>query len=113
MSDINCPYCNHAQEVCHDDGEGYSESESHQMECYECEKTFVFYTCISFDYTPLKADCLNEGGDHDFQPTKTFPREYTKMRCSMCDEERRCNDAEKKHLGYWEEINTTKPKEQT
>ena len=101
MSDINCPYCNHPQEVCHDDGEGYSE-EAHQMDCYECEKTFVFYTWISFDYTPLKADCLNEGGQHEFKPSWTAPRIYTKMRCTACQEERQCTDAEKLQLGYWD-----------
>lgn len=107
MADINCPYCNHGQEVCHDDGEGYSEDEAHQMECYECEKTFVFHTSISFDYEPEKADCLNEGGNHDFQTTCTVPREYTKMRCSVCEETRPCTDAEKKELGHWYGLNTT------
>jgi len=102
MNDIQCPYCGHEQEVCHDDGENYSENEAHEMECYKCEKVFVFYTEISFDYSPKKADCLNEGGNHDYKPTHTVPRKYTKMRCSMCDQVRLCNDDEKKGLGYWE-----------
>lgn len=87
MSDIDCPYCGYGQEVCHDDGENYDESVTHQMECYECEKEFVFTTCISFDYHPEKADCLN-GGDHDWKPTRTFPVQYTSMCCSMCDDKR-------------------------
>ena len=81
MSDIECPYCGHEQEVNHDDGANYDESVTHQMECYECEKEFVFTTCISFDYYPEKADCLN-GGAHDFKPTCTVPRQYTKMQCT-------------------------------
>lgn len=87
MSDINCPYCNAEQEICHDDGQGYAEDETHQQECSECDKTFVFSTSISFYYTPEKAGCLN-GGEHNWQPTMTFPRQYTKMRCLMCDESR-------------------------
>lgn len=87
MSDIDCPYCGHGQEVCHDDGENYDESVTHQMECYKCEKEFVFTTCISFDYDPEKADCLN-GEVHDWKAIPTAPRQYTKMRCSMCDDRR-------------------------
>lgn len=34
-----------------------------------------------------KADCLN-GGDHDFRPTKTFPKEYTEMECAVCEARR-------------------------
>jgi hypothetical protein len=93
MSDIDCPYCGHGQEVCHDDGQGYAEDETHEMECYECEKSFVFTTCISFDYSPAKADCLN-GAEHNFKPTITVPRKYTKMRCADCDKTRPCTDAE-------------------
>ena len=89
MSDIDCPYCGYSQEVNHDDDANYEESVTHQMDCYECEKTFVFTTCISFHYTPDKADCLN-GGNHEFKPTCTIPRQYTEMRCCMCDETREC-----------------------
>ncbi len=87
MSDIKFPYCDHEQDVYHDDGENIAEDETHQMECYECEKSFVFLTCISIDYSPSKADCLNEG-EHEWKPTNTVPRQYTKMSCTMCDERR-------------------------
>lgn len=97
MSDIKCPYCGHEQEVNHDDGENYDESVTHQMECYECEKEFVFTTYISFDYYPEKADCLN-GGDHNFKPTHTYPRQYTKMQCTMCDEKRDCTADEMREV---------------
>lgn len=97
MSDIECPYCGHEQEVNHDDGANYDESVTHQMECYECEKEFVFTTCISFDYYPEKADCLN-GGAHDFKPTCTVPRQYTKMQCTMCDEKRSCTANEMREV---------------
>lgn len=87
MSDLNCPYCDAELDVCHDDGLGYEEGVNHQMECWKCNKSFVFQTSISFYYEPYKADCLN-GYDHDFKPTTTFPREFTKMECSMCGERR-------------------------
>jgi len=29
MDDVDCPYCGESQEICHDDGFGYSEDEDH------------------------------------------------------------------------------------
>lgn len=86
-NDIDCPYCGAGVEINHDDGYGYTEDEKHQKECPECEKTFVFTTAISFHYSPEKADCLN-GGGHDYHKTKTYPPEFARLRCSMCDDER-------------------------
>ena len=87
MGDMQCPYCGADQEVCHDDGAGYSEDERHEHTCSVCDKTFVFTTCISFSYTPRKADCLN-GTPHDLVLSNTQPRQYSKMRCKHCDYER-------------------------
>ena len=87
MSDINCPYCDAGQEINHDDGYGYEEDEVHQQQCGKCDKYFTFTTSISYYYEAEKADCLNDG-EHDYNPTITNPKEYTKMRCTMCDEER-------------------------
>lgn len=84
MSDIECPYCGHEQEVCHDDGKNYEEDATNQMDCYECEKTFVFSTVISFDYYPYKADCLN-GSEHRMKPVKHFPKHHPDwVRCEDC-----------------------------
>jgi len=93
MKDIECPYCGHDQEVCHDDGQGYDEDQKHEMGCYECGKSFVFYTSISFSYEPRKADCLNDG-KHTFKPTHTHPIELTKMMCTQCDYRRKPNKLE-------------------
>lgn len=84
MNDIACPYCGQGQEVCHDDGQGYSEDEIHKMECSKCEKTFTFTTVISFDYYPKKADCLN-GSDHNFVLQKAHPEFACDLVC-MCGE---------------------------
>ena len=93
MNDTECPYCDAPIEINHDDGAGYAEDETHQQECGECEKTFVFTTSIHFSYSPYKADCLN-GSEHKYKPTTTVPKEYTQMRCEDCGDERRPNEME-------------------
>lgn len=89
MSDLECPYCNAELEVCHDDGFGYDEGKAHEMECYECEKVFTFQTCISYDYEPSKADCLN-GAPHvltDWRKLWTHEGFAAYHRsCKTCDE---------------------------
>jgi hypothetical protein len=85
MSDLECPYCGAENEVNHDDGQGYDQDRLHQIECSECEKVFTFTTSVSFYYEPYKADCLNDG-KHDFKWTATHPKEYSRRRCSICEE---------------------------
>jgi len=92
--DINCPYCEKGLDINHDDGFGYEEDVTHEMECKHCGKSFVFTTSIMFYYKPEKADCLN-GGEHDYKLSHTSPREYSKMRCSMCDDERELTENER------------------
>ena len=64
--DVECPYCEEWNEICHDDGFGYDEDRAHEMECDHCGKNFVFHTSISFHYEAGKADCLN-GDPHNFR----------------------------------------------
>jgi transcription elongation factor Elf1 len=52
--DLECPYCNEWQEVCHDDGFGYEEDQAHEMDCSNCGQSIVFYTSIHFSYRPIK-----------------------------------------------------------
>ena len=85
---MDCPYCDSVQVVDHTDGYGYSEDETHQQTCDDCGKTFIYRTAITYDHYPEQADCLNEGGEHDWKPTQSFPKFFTKMRCSICDDER-------------------------
>lgn len=92
--DINCPYCEKELDINHDDGFGLEEDVKHQMECPHCEKSFVFETSISFHYEVEKADCLNDG-NHDYQLTNTFPKEFSMMVCTMCGDWRDLTDAER------------------
>lgn len=94
MKDVECPYCGKEQNIDHDDGQGYEQDTVHQQWCRNCQKYFVFTTYISFHYTVGKADCLN-GSPHKFEPTYTIPKEYTRMRCVDCDEERAMTEEER------------------
>jgi hypothetical protein len=95
--DVECPYCGARQDINHDDVYGYSE-DLHQQECHECDKTFTFSTGIIYCYEAFKADCLN-GYDHDWKPSNTFPKFFTKMRCKMCEEQRDPTDEERQQHG--------------
>lgn len=92
--DIECPYCEKELDICHDDGFGYKEGVKHHYECPHCEKQFVFETSISFYYEAEKADCLNDD-KHDYKLTHTYPKEFSKMKCSMCGNEREMTDEER------------------
>jgi len=94
--DLQCPYCDAELEINHDDGFGYEQDVVNEMGCKECGKNFVFTTSISFHYEPKKADCLNNGGKHKFELTHTHPKEFSKMRCIMCDKERELTNEERK-----------------
>lgn len=94
MEDVECPYCEEWQEINHDDGYGYEEDKTYHQTCSDCGKTFVFTTSVSFYYNAEKAECFNDG-KHDFKPTHTIPKFFTKMRCSMCDEERQPTEEER------------------
>jgi len=96
--DIECPYCEKELDICHDDGFGYTEGVKHQMVCDHCGKSFVFETSISFYYEPEKADCLNDG-KHDYQLTRTYPIEFSKMECSMCGDKRDLTKSERDDFG--------------
>ena len=86
--DVECPYCGHEFEICHDDGHASIEDEIYHEQCPKCEKNFVFTICYHISYREYKADCLN-GGEHDYQRTITFPPECARMRCTMCGDEKK------------------------
>jgi hypothetical protein len=102
MNDIACPFCGHEQNINHDDGYGFEEDKIHNQECGNCGKIFGYTTSISYYYESLKTECLNTEEDtHDWKLTMTFPREFSKMRCSYCSEERDITDIEKEKYKYW------------
>lgn len=93
MKDVSCPYCKHEQDIDHDDGYGYEEDRTHEQECPNCKKRFAFTASRLYYYDAYKADCLN-GGKHNYKPTHTHPVVFTKMICSMCDDEREPTEKE-------------------
>ena len=86
IPDVECPYCGAGQDICHDDGQGYEESEIHQQECEKCEKIFAFTTSISFFYDVNKADCLN-GEPHKWRSMPSIPFHPNRKVCEDCGEE--------------------------
>lgn len=88
MIDANCPYCGSGQEINHDGGYGYDDSETYSQDCVDCGKTFAFTTYFIIGHETHKADCLN-GAEHKYEPTRTYPVEYTKMECASCGETRK------------------------
>lgn len=96
--DVECPYCGAEIKICHDGRDGYEQDVLHEYECHHCEKKFVFQTFLSFSYIAYKANCLNDA-NHDYKLTHTYPLEDSKMRCSMCGDERDMTDVEHKHFG--------------
>lgn len=70
MTDMECPYCEHAFNYCDDEPMGEGEMDS--TECPECEKSFAFHRSYSISYWPQKADCLN-GAPHSFSDVTRSP----------------------------------------
>ncbi len=93
-ADIECPYCNHPQDIDHADGYGYEEDEKHTQECPGCERTFVFETSVSYYYETSQADCLNEA-DHNYKLSHTFPLCMSSMICALCGKERELTEDER------------------
>ena len=55
---IICPYCGYAMDTCYgyeDFPELYEEGE-HEIECPECEKTYIMETNISYNYETRRND---------------------------------------------------------
>ena len=93
--EVECPYCWCEVAFDYDDWFCYAEDELHELQCTECYKNFVFITSIMYSYESQKADCLNDW-NHDYQLVRSW--EYSKMRCTMCDDTRMLTVEEKEHL---------------
>jgi len=90
MKDVECPYCGKEQEINHDDGYGYNESETFEQECSACDKIFTFTTSVSFYYDVKKVPCKNGDGEHRWIDKVGCPKEafIGRQYCDVCDEER-------------------------
>lgn len=80
MSDVNCPYCGHGQEINHDDGYGYDEGEDHEQNCVSCGKGFKFQTSISYFYEVF---CMDDC-DHEMEQS-IFEEHKDLFSCTKCD----------------------------
>ena len=78
MSDVTCPHCGEKQEINHDDGYGYDESEEHSQRCC-CGKKFGFTTSIMYCYDVFCAD-----GKHEMEQSP-LPQHSDSWSCGNCD----------------------------
>jgi hypothetical protein len=114
MKDLKCPYCGHEFDIDRCDGEGCTEDVLEQKQCPKCEMFFVFNTTIVFIHETHEAACLN-GSPHNYVITATYPKECSKMVCTMCDDTRELTDEERKahNIGsieaYFDSLKTKKP----
>lgn len=55
-SDVECPYCDKWQEICHDDGQGYDQSMTNIQECNDCGEDFKFAADFIITYEAKKLE---------------------------------------------------------
>ena len=55
---VSCPYCGYAHETCYgyEDFPELYEEDDHEIECYECGKTFVLETTVSYSWRTRRTD---------------------------------------------------------
>lgn len=80
MKDLDCPYCDHRFDYT---GDPMGDEEETEQECPECFKYFVVTSSLTINYNTHKAPCLN-GAPHDLKMSTTYPREFSKLRCTYC-----------------------------
>jgi DNA-directed RNA polymerase subunit RPC12/RpoP len=89
---IECPYCGSLLE---DPDDCNEPDKTYEYDvCPHCEKSFIFTLDYTVNYYPAKADCLN-GAVHQEERTKTYPPQYSRIRCRMCGRERPMTEAER------------------
>ncbi len=98
-----CPYCGKKQEI-DNDGCSYDEGNIYQQECAGCGKNFAYVTTVSIFHEAFAAPCMNGDAGHDWRVTKTFPRCYRKLRCSICGEEKEIEGVEEERKAHLAEL---------
>jgi transposase-like protein len=100
---IECPYCGEEQEI-DNDGYSYDVGTIHRQECTGCGKNFAYKKTISIYYEAFAAPCINGDAKHDWKETKTIPRCYRKLRCSVCGEEEEIEGVEEERKAHLAEL---------
>lgn len=96
---IECPYCGEEQEI-DNDGYSYDVGTKYQQKCSGCGKNFAYETTISIFHEAFAAPCI----DHDWKETRTIPRCFRKLRCSVCGEEKEIEGIEEERKAYLAEL---------
>ena len=93
MSDyVNCPYCKNSTFVDLDDINVLAE-EPFTTECEHCGKVILVTPSVHITLDADKCQC--QGQDHEWEPTQTFPKCFSKMICKHCGEEREPTEEER------------------
>jgi hypothetical protein len=88
---IVCPWCGYSFE---DDEYDYSDQDSHDIDCYECDKPFSVCASIEVTYSTTKEKCKN-GCNYvisklDWRrdnPYNYKDKNYCIYSCTICDDE--------------------------
>lgn len=88
-----CPYCGKENDIDLTDID--VEDDYHFLhECSNCGKLFNVTLHVDVTCSVGKCDC--QGENHEWELAIAFPKEFSKMRCKHCEEERQLTDEERK-----------------
>jgi hypothetical protein len=82
MSEVDCPYCKHNQEINHDDGYGYDEDNDHEQYCSNCGKYFRYTTHIIFHYDVY---CHPAVAEHVLENSERHPNLFCCINCEYSE----------------------------
>lgn len=91
--EIECPYCEHAYDLIHDDGAFYNDGGREEEQCPKCDKKFMVLLSISWDFSAEECECLNTG-EHKWElkypeyVLKNHPLLASRQMCADCGENR-------------------------
>ena len=91
--EIECPYCEHAYDLCHDDGAFYEDGKREEEECPNCSKLYLVNSSMHWSYEGEKAECLNDGNHmwvncYSESNIKNYPALANKQECEVCGRKR-------------------------
>ena len=65
---------------------------------------FTYETSISIFHEAFAAPCIDGDAEHDWKETRTIPRCFRKLRCSVCGEEKEIEGIEEERKAYLAEL---------